>query len=1291
MSAKLTQSRTLRLTEDKGFNYTEHRDSVPPPESLVGSIGDIYLDTKAPALYARYTDGWKQWQGPQSRLEHPLQPGCVLWPSPSNGRVSWVEKSKMKKLLGSAKDILGQIVSTLRKRDSKKPRKMPGSADVQTTGVVVTAGSSELAPATQTDAPVQSTIEKSAPKPSAPAPAPAKSSGLTQSVPGQNKAPAINPSSVSTAPSTAPSAQTEAAEPPRDSSSRPPTISAQTTTPHVRRPVAMKRPPASRPRPSGVSAAPSTQTKPSELSKVSSSRPTTSASSQVAGKLKKTPAPKPTATVSSRLSGAPIAPAQTVVGPPKVSSSRPRPPITNPTPTEMRAKASGSAVEVSVSSGPVPITSQASRKPKPKEMQGPRPAPAPLDMSISSGPAPVVSQALAPPASQPSTKPTPNVRPASPEMSISSGPTPVATGPIMTSSSQSSSAPPQPTKSAESPHAPASTSVPLVSAPVKAASRPTESASAPVVPAKRTAPSPVDDLRAQKRSRKDYTYQNAEAAMAPVAQYLSGHTQAGIAEHALLAVGRHIETLAVQNARAGETDRTSSLWRYVSFKLPETGEEREAKGSALQEIYRNIVASRQQGSGATTERMDITQATPLPSSSPPAHSRQTTPLSSTPPPNALKEPRQASALLAQPGSAPLSLPLQPPNATGEVPQRTDVPAPPAVSLFPPTTLPSVSATSVPSASPEAFSGLVSRLLTGTATLMRLHPNSASVTGSGRPHSPSPPSPGPLASVSVPDSNRIHELRLQYDQCQRANERRPDMDDEWRKQSRVSAELIKALTQETAVLKAEMALLRAARHVTKDEGTQTASDSKDEDMPIPDPTEESMVLQLQTGGDDVEMPMEGTVDLTNQSLAVSVPAIPLVKETTVVSYPIPIREKTPIVESPQLPAAQAQIKQESISERLPSAPVRNKGSVDVLPPKGVEVIDLTLDDSDDEDAGVPASVPRSSVTLSPATSAVVVEASEERVGSELDVDSGMEVDDGAPPPAFEELMDVDMGLNGTCVNDVVSTVPDHFRIAGREYANSDLTRIVGQHRAETDQSDVTWRAISAHLQVLSRGPSSADSFSVDQLEAMAQALRRYYNLHLRVQRPVDYEPSEPPVPPTEELLLQEEVPGEDSVNEPVSEEVVVCQDDESAPVNLEEVLVDPNSVSEPVSEEVPVVCQVDESAPAHVDELPLVVPSLVDPSECKRMASGPKVKVEEDVGVLPRLNRKLLGLVFQITDGTPECTMCITINAPNPFKRSGSLDVLSSHVMEAHHDAATSMLEATAGMNDAQIQAWWMED
>ncbi|KAJ7632807.1 hypothetical protein FB45DRAFT_913550 [Roridomyces roridus] len=765
------------------------------------------------------------------------------------------------------------------------------------------------------------------------------------------------------------------------------------------------------------------------------------------------------------------------------------------------------------------------------------------------------------------------------DVSVSARP---ATGSMMTSSSQSSFTP-QPTQT-------------------------TQSASAPVLSVKRTAASTLDESISRKRpcnTSATFTYSDAKAAMAPVAQYLkfgrdeNGHTQSGAAEHALLVIGRYIEKLAVQNAKSGETDRTNSLWLYASLKWPQNSGVRQVKGPALQEMYRKIVASSQQGASrvATMEEMEITQAgsasrrgpeTLLPCSVSPTHSHQGAAVPIILPPNASQDPPRASA----PGSAP----LPPPNATG------------------------------------AFNSLVSRLVLGTATLTSLQPNSASVsasaTGSERPPSSSPPSPGAVAFV-FPDG--IRELRVQYDQCQRAKQRHPHMYDEWKKESTIAADLIKALTQENVALKAEIGLVRAAHPVNKDEGTQTV-DARDENPQTPD---HMMASTLQTNGDDVEMSMEeDTADETNQPAFVSIPAILSVAETTI--------EKTLIVESPRQPLEQAQIKQESISE-------------------GVDVIDLTLDDSDDEDAVVPASVPRSSATLSPSTLAVVL--GKGKSGAP-DSNEPM-VDDGPPPPPYQDT--VTIGVNGTCVmsDSVVPTVPEHFRFAGWEYAKSDLTRIVEFHHGETDQSDTKWGGISAHLQLSCPG----SSVKPEEFGAMAKALRGYYNLHLRVQRPVHREPNELPVPPSadeEELFLQEEI------------------------------LDRPDLVS---AEELPVVCQVEQSAsvaPAHLDQLTSVVPSLIDPSECKKIATGPKVKIEEDVGRLPRLNRKLVEVVFELKDGISECTMCITINAPNPFKSTSphSLDALSNHVIEAHREAADAMLRETAGMNEAQIVKWWddfMED
>ncbi|KAJ7667076.1 hypothetical protein B0H17DRAFT_258048 [Mycena rosella] len=118
--------RTFFLGEQT-VTYNEYRGPRAPSATL-GAIGDIFVDFKAPALYARYVAGWTLWPGPQARnaaLAHPAYPDHFLWASTVRSRVLWAPKTKMKKAVASAAEILTQIIEADGRRDSKLKRKMP--------------------------------------------------------------------------------------------------------------------------------------------------------------------------------------------------------------------------------------------------------------------------------------------------------------------------------------------------------------------------------------------------------------------------------------------------------------------------------------------------------------------------------------------------------------------------------------------------------------------------------------------------------------------------------------------------------------------------------------------------------------------------------------------------------------------------------------------------------------------------------------------------------------------------------------------------------------------------------------------------------------------------------------------------------------------------------------------------------------------------------------------------------------------------------------------------------------
>ncbi|KAJ7499707.1 hypothetical protein FB451DRAFT_1206252 [Mycena latifolia] len=119
---------TTTSSEQQTVNYNEHRGPGAPPATL-GAAGDIYLDLKAPALYARYTAGWTIWPGPKQRstpLAHPAYPDQFLWASTQRARIFWAPKDKLKKLIASTEEVLKQIIAADGRRDSRNLKRKAG-------------------------------------------------------------------------------------------------------------------------------------------------------------------------------------------------------------------------------------------------------------------------------------------------------------------------------------------------------------------------------------------------------------------------------------------------------------------------------------------------------------------------------------------------------------------------------------------------------------------------------------------------------------------------------------------------------------------------------------------------------------------------------------------------------------------------------------------------------------------------------------------------------------------------------------------------------------------------------------------------------------------------------------------------------------------------------------------------------------------------------------------------------------------------------------------------------------
>ncbi|KAJ7062857.1 hypothetical protein C8F01DRAFT_1135459 [Mycena amicta] len=113
------------------LEHTEHSAPRPPPPSL-GSVGDIFLDTKTPALYGRLVDGvdgWKIWPGPKGKstpVVHPSNPDYVLNIYLGRIEYGWLKKSTLTpRMVGSASELLKQLLK--KKASSATKRKATDS------------------------------------------------------------------------------------------------------------------------------------------------------------------------------------------------------------------------------------------------------------------------------------------------------------------------------------------------------------------------------------------------------------------------------------------------------------------------------------------------------------------------------------------------------------------------------------------------------------------------------------------------------------------------------------------------------------------------------------------------------------------------------------------------------------------------------------------------------------------------------------------------------------------------------------------------------------------------------------------------------------------------------------------------------------------------------------------------------------------------------------------------------------------------------------------------------------
>ncbi|KAF7336923.1 hypothetical protein MVEN_02128700 [Mycena venus] len=118
--------------EETTVYFTDYRGSGAPPTD-VGTPGDTYIDIDSAILHARYTDAWLPWPGTAKRsasLTHPIHDAFLLWCNTAKNQVSWMRKSKMKKIQSSATEVVSRIIAVEARRNGKRKASSDGSPDV---------------------------------------------------------------------------------------------------------------------------------------------------------------------------------------------------------------------------------------------------------------------------------------------------------------------------------------------------------------------------------------------------------------------------------------------------------------------------------------------------------------------------------------------------------------------------------------------------------------------------------------------------------------------------------------------------------------------------------------------------------------------------------------------------------------------------------------------------------------------------------------------------------------------------------------------------------------------------------------------------------------------------------------------------------------------------------------------------------------------------------------------------------------------------------------------------------
>ncbi|KAJ7735117.1 hypothetical protein DFH07DRAFT_844050, partial [Mycena maculata] len=429
--------------------------------------------------------------------------------------------------------------------------------------------------------------------------------------------------------------------------------------------------------------------------------------------------------------------------------------------------------------------------------------------------------------------------------------------------------------------------------------------------------------------------------------------------------------------------------------------------------------------------------------------------------------------------------------------------------------------------------------------------------------------------------------------------------------------------------------------------------------------------------------------------------------------------------------EVEVKQEMISLSLPPGieiPAEHGRAGGGMLPDGAEVIDLTLDDSDDEDPGI--SVPRlvvSADSVPPTVPVAGVDTSSPSVdeiaprdavcmgdGDELIPDdiAPMDLDtaDSEPSPDVESqsgTMGSDTALDSqTTISSAEATAPSgatilvvpsistpgHFRIDDMdiEYSDVHLTELArrflpqkrdGQKNSTTNE----WGNILAALRLSAR--STREPFSAERWRATVNALEAYYERFL-----VPHGDAVLPLQREEDTGERDIVALGDDTSRASSDRHRAVAGDKSMPTR--------SSRQAPGSE--------DRSEMDIIDCAPMVLPTpghggprLAEPSQCRNNLPLLGVKTEEDVPdvelagattCVRGLSQAHVEQVFPLVQGVSvvACAWCDAEGEKYEYPYPSPLKVLSTHVEKYHRPLFDVMLDQTTGMTSDEIRQWFQQ-